>query len=63
MMSMTEQIHRMRQLYPAFELVFNGGWHVVWKGPLRPFSQTYAVRIEAVVPRVIGDLRIIGTLG
>jgi hypothetical protein len=63
MMSMTEQIARMRQLYPAFEVVFNGGWHVVWEGPLRPWSRTYIVRVAAVEPRAIGDLRVVGTLG
>src|SRR5690606_32266121 len=63
MMSITEQIIRMRQLYPAFEVVFNGGWHVIWKGALRPLSQTYVVRVEIVESRTIGDLRVIGTLG
>lgn len=63
MMSMTEQITRMRKLYPAFEVVFNGGWHVVWKGALRPFSQTYVVRVEVVESHTIGDLRVVGTLG
>lgn len=63
MMSMAEQIARMRQSYPAFNVVFNGGWHVIWEGPLRPFSQTYLVRMEAVEPRVIGDLRVVGTWG
>ena len=63
MMSMAKQITRMRQLYPAFEVVFNGGWHVIWKGPLRPLSQTYVVRVEVVESRTIGELRVIGTLG
>lgn len=63
MMSMAEQIRRMQQSYPAFEVVFNGGWHVIWKGPLRPLSQTYVVRVEVVEPHVIGDLRVAGTLG
>lgn len=61
MMSMAEQIARMRQLYPAFKILFNGGWHVVWEGPLRPLAQTYVVRVERVMHRVIGDLQISGT--
>ena len=63
MMSMTEQIIRMRRLYPGFDMVFNGGWHVIWKGALRPLSQSYLVRVEAVEPRIIGNLRVVGTLG
>lgn len=63
MMSMTEQIIRMRRLYPGFDVVFNGGWHVIWKGALRPLSQSYLVRVEAVEPRIIGNLRVVGTLG
>ena len=63
MMSMSEQIARMRQLYPAFEVVFNGGWHVVWQGPLRPLSQTYIIRVERMEHRSIGDLEVLGTYG
>ena len=62
-MSMSEQIKRMRQLYPAFEVVFNGGWYVVWKGPLRPFARTYTVRVATVQPRRIGDMRVTPTIG
>ena len=62
-MTTSEQIRRMHQLYPAFEVVFNGGWHIVWKGPLRPFARTYIVRVEIVEHRNIDNLRIVGTHG
>jgi hypothetical protein len=63
MMPMSEQIRRMRQQFPAFEIVFNGGWHVVWEGPLRPLARTYWVRVNAVEPRQIDNLRVLGTCG
>lgn len=62
-MSMSEQIRRMRQLYPAFDVVFNGGWYVVWQGPLRPFARTYTVRVAMVHPKRVGHIRITPTCG
>lgn len=63
MMSMGEQIRRMRQQFPALEVVLNGGWDVVWQGPLRPLAQTHIVRVRAVEPRYIENLWVTGTLG
>lgn len=62
-MPMGEQIRRMGQQFPDFKVVFNGGWDVVWQGPLRPLAQTYIVRIRAVERRYIDNLWVPGTLG
>jgi hypothetical protein len=63
MMTMREQIRRMREQFPAFEVVFNGGWAVTWQGPLRPLARTYLVRVSAVEPRQIGHIQVLGTPG
>ena len=63
MMSMTEQIARMRRHFPQFEVVANGGWHVEWRGPLRPFAKTYVVRIVRVEHRMLNNMRVVGTNG
>lgn len=38
----------MRQVFPAFKLVFDSGWWAVWEGPLTPICQTYQVRIRLI---------------
>lgn len=62
-MQMGEQIRRMRRSFPAFKVVFNNGWRVTWNGPLRPFAQTYIVRVDVARYRRIGKLQVNGTLG
>lgn len=63
MMTMTEQIARMRRHFPQFEVVLNGGWQVEWQGSLRPFAQTYQVRIVRVVSHRLDELLVVGTNG
>lgn len=58
MMAMDEQMRRMRQLYPGFEVRFNGGWHVVWEGALRPFAKTYCVRVSLVLKDRLDEIKI-----
>ena len=56
---MENQIRRMRQLYPDFEITFNGGWHVVWVGELRPFAKTYRVRVSLILKDRLDEIRIV----
>ncbi|TDR45690.1 hypothetical protein DFR29_104118 [Tahibacter aquaticus] len=55
-MSMENQIRRMLQLYPGFEIRLNGGWHVVWEGSLKPFAKTYRVQIALTLKDWIDDM-------
>lgn len=63
MMSMTDQIAKMRRHFPQFKVVFNGGWWVEWQGPLRPFGKTYVLRIVRVENRMVDEMHVLGTNG
>lgn len=58
MMPMQEQIRRMRKFYPDFQIRLNGGWHVVWEGPLRPFAKTHTVRVALTLKDWLGEIEI-----
>ena len=58
MMSMQEQMQRMRKLYPGFEVVFDAEWHVVWDGCVRPIAKTFRVQIGLTLKDWLGEMRI-----
>lgn len=58
MMSMRDQRLRMRQLYPNFSVVLDGGWHVVWEGTLRPVAKTFRVQVGLTLKDWLGEMRI-----
>lgn len=45
MLTMSRQVALMRQSWPDFEIRGQSGWFVSWEGRLRPFHQSYLVRI------------------
>lgn len=45
MMPLAEQIRRMRRV-PGFELVADLGFLAQWEGRVRPFQQTYQLRVS-----------------
>lgn len=58
MMAMDRQIALMRSAFPDFALRFNGGWHVIWEGSVRPLAQTYRVRVSYVSKRRLGNIEL-----
>jgi hypothetical protein len=62
MMLMSEQIRRMRQRFPAFEICFNGGWLVAWVGPLRPFAKTYKVKVVLTLKDQLDEIKIVAPM-
>lgn len=61
-MPMREQIRRMQQLYPDFQIRLNGGWHVVWEGPLRPYAKTYKVRVALTLKDRLDEIVIVAPI-
>lgn len=49
----------MRQRFPAFGISFDGGWQVVWVGPLRPFAKTYKVMIALTLKDWLDEIQIV----
>jgi hypothetical protein len=45
MLSVGEQIALMRRHWPDFRVLIDTGWLVIWEGRLRPFHQSYRVRV------------------
>lgn len=58
MMAAGRQIALMRSTFPDFVLRFNGGWHVVWEGSVRPLAQTYRVRVSYFSKRRLGEIEL-----
>lgn len=58
MLSMIDQVRRMRARYPDFEIRFDGGWHVVWEGRLRPLAKTYRIQVALTLKDWLDDMRI-----
>ena len=58
MMTMQDQMRRMRELYPNFQVTLDLGWYVAWEGNLRPLARTYRVHVAFTLKDRLGDLRI-----
>lgn len=52
------QIALMKVRFPQFEVRFNGGWHVIWEGALRPFAKTYRLQISYMTKARLGELQL-----
>jgi len=55
-MSMAQQVLRMRQVFPQFDVRFNCSWHTVWEGSVRPLSKTYLLKVSYTMRNRIGDM-------
>jgi hypothetical protein len=44
-LSVAEQATLMRRHWPEFPVVLETGWLIIWEGQLRPFHQSYRVRV------------------
>jgi hypothetical protein len=45
MLSIADQAALMRQDWPEFRVLVQTSWLIIWEGRLRPFHQTYFVRV------------------
>ena len=44
-LTVQDQDHRLRAVFPEFKLVLDGGWMGVWEGPLTPIMRRYRIRV------------------
>lgn len=57
--SVDEQIERMKELHPQFEVKFSTSWFVVWEGWLSPYNaKKYKIRIQMCRTKYLDDVEI-----
>lgn len=59
MMSLDQQVRRMRRDRPDFDLVANWGFVAQWDGWVRPLSQAYKLRVSYVLRESIAGVKLI----
>lgn len=59
MLTIRQQIALMHRLWPDFDIQIQSDWLVSWKGQLRPFHQTYLVRVFYYLGKYLKDILIL----
>ena len=59
MVSVDDQIEKMRKLHPQFKVKFSTDWFVVWEGCVCPFmAKRYKIRITMCRTKFLNDVEI-----
>ena len=56
-----EQVKRMKDIYPHFEVVADGDWYVRWEGWVQPLMCRYRIRISMILPCLLENVEILSS--
>lgn len=59
MLTISQQVALMRQLWPGFQVRGQTTWMVTWEGRLRPFHQSYLVKVFYCLGRDLDSAEIL----
>ena len=59
MVSISQQVALMRQVWPGFQVRGRTSWLVTWEGRLRPFHQSYHVKVFYCLGRYLDTVEIL----
>ena len=59
MVTISQQVATMRQLWPGFQVRGQTSWMVTWEGRLRPFHQSYLVKVFYCLGRYLDSAEIL----
>ncbi len=62
MISINQHVALMRQVWPGFQVRGQTSWLITWEGRLRPFHQSYLVRVFYCLGRDLDTVEILPTL-
>ncbi len=62
MLSISQRVALMRQVWPGFQVRGQASWLVTWEGRLRPFHQSYLVKVFYCLGRDLDTAEILPTV-